>query len=163
MFVSKQFHDAMAVELCLGLDSQLRAIELTQNILSILNILSHLRKGRINTSNPKTRKQHVKMTWLLNSLWWTHFEYRNEGHKNFNFLMWGVPGNCWDAVFLREEMCHPREEGRPHLVQRPLLPVLLEIRNIGWSFHLAQAFVGTAPACGELLVLSRHFYTEQKC
>ena len=73
MFVSKQFHDAMDAELYLGLDSQLSAVELTQNILLILNISSHLRKGHINTSNPKTGKQHEKMIWLFNSLWWICF------------------------------------------------------------------------------------------
>ena len=87
MFVSKQFHDTVDAELYLGLDSQLSAVELTQNIPLILNISSHLWKGRINASNPKTRKQHEKMIWLLNSLRWTCFEYHNEGHKHFSFLM----------------------------------------------------------------------------
>lgn len=57
----------------LGLDSWLSAVELTQNILLILNISSHLRKGHINTSHPKTRKQHKKMIWLFSSLWWICF------------------------------------------------------------------------------------------
>ncbi|PKU30643.1 methylated-dna--protein-cysteine methyltransferase [Limosa lapponica baueri] len=83
----QQFQDATAIELYLGLDSRLRAIELAQNILLIPNISSNLWQGHINTSNPRTRKQHEKMIWLLDSLWWICFEYPNQGHKNFDFLM----------------------------------------------------------------------------
>ena len=55
MFVSKQFRDTMDVELYLGLDSWLSVAELTRNILLILNISSHLRKGRLKQpQNQKT-------------------------------------------------------------------------------------------------------------
>lgn len=156
MFVSKQFHDTTDAELYLGLDSQLSAVELTQNILLILKTSLHLQKGHINTSKPKNRK-HEKMNRLLNSLRWTCFEYHNKGHKHLSFLMWEASGNCWDIIFLWEEMCHPREEESPHLMQCSLVPALLEIQNIGWFFHLTQAFVGIAWPCGELLVVSGTF------
>lgn len=61
MLVSTRFHDATAIELYLGLDSRLRAIELMRNILLIPTILSHVWKGHISTSNPKTRKQPEKI------------------------------------------------------------------------------------------------------
>lgn len=81
-------------------DVRIKDNELTHNIILILSISAHLRKGHVNKRALKpennTRNGHQGIQ-MLHVLHWTCFEHCDEGCKHSSISMEETSGSCWAA------------------------------------------------------------------